>query len=510
MAMVNCPGCGKNVSDQAPRCPQCGAAVREELARQRRAETIGRLEAEVENLTAEQRHDDALVALRKLLALTPDRERVQARIEELTRIREEEKAALALTNARLHHQREEHRDAIMAAREVLAHDHSNVEAARILRDASEALQKVRRRLSQRIGVAAAALLLIAVVSVAALNAATVSGAKDLMRRGQFQAARAKLSECLPVLAFGKAAAFDEIATAEFMHGIARVKSVVASGDHEQANRILKGLVPPPGVSGLPSLSEVSRALKQREEFEARRTRAVNTAASRHAASQWSRANRSAAAAESAFQANAFASAADSWATGSRDLESAIAIASKLERKAAAKREAAERADRQRREEARRQEDARRQAERDRIAKAEMERAKRRVPTSDRSCFAYREARDAEQRGRYSRAAEYYEQAVGFRSREDFQGRLGVSSRWKLDGNWSNEHRFHGKRGDLVYLIVDHQEDRLTYEIRSPSGREWSIRDGHSVELDRAGTFSLVVSDRGTARYSVHVEIYDAP
>ena len=38
MALINCPECGKEVSDKADTCPNCGLAVKKELKNQKEKE----------------------------------------------------------------------------------------------------------------------------------------------------------------------------------------------------------------------------------------------------------------------------------------------------------------------------------------------------------------------------------------------------------------------------------------------------------------------------------------
>ncbi|UCD75554.1 MAG: zinc ribbon domain-containing protein [Phycisphaerales bacterium] len=544
MAIIQCPGCHADISEYARQCPKCGVNVPEVLAEKRAKDRADELRLEADSLSAREKYEEALIALRELETLVSAPESLRGEIEELEGLRDERVLTRELAAAEQTLSEGDYERAVLHCNAALSLDPQNGLAIEMRQMATTAH---RARAARRRVMAAVTVLAVLVIAVAGsgagvrfYNQSRIQHAREHLNAGRLRMARTEVNGCialrfLPFLADGQADMLEQIrlreeqenqvqrARSDYQRALHRTseintikryagevwkrivaeisKAESAAGDHSQAAasyKLARELLP---VAGAESRCDATAEAIEREHK-----------ASSVAGSGWENAVRERNAALEEFRDGDYREAQRMWEEATAGFEAAGERAREIRAEEDRKKaEANAQAERRRQEQQRR-----RREEQQRLSQADFKKKAQTVATTisklGKQSYAYRKAVDAANRDSWATAYEYFELASRFSFSQEFGGRLGFTSKWRLDGNWANEHALQQRldRGDIVYLLVERTSSSdVDFFLKSPRGDQVRISDEDYEEVDSSGSWKVGAESKGRETYSIKVEVYSS-
>lgn len=535
MALINCPGCGKSISEHAQICPHCEKSVPEMLAQKEFASEIKELQKKAQAFLDQKNYPQALETLKELQSLTPDNATVAQTILKVQGLLNARLLKEKMATAQAYAEQGDYANAAAACRMILAQDPENSIASQLLEECEMMLAAAKKKSTGKILAGVFIVILLAVSGAAGFvyfdNGQKVKEASHLMETGDLNQARSVLRECilpreLPFLAPGYQTASEQLEKYKKLKTqLARVEDSLEKQIKKMKNigaiKAYPGKVwekilqdtrytrenktsDQPGnyekriasfraaVTLLPLAEAESLCLKAAQEVN------KNYDTKTLAPSAWESAESTARGALQAYQAGMLEKAERLWVQAAKSYRQAGEVA--YEKDQANKRAAAY-AEQEKRE----RERAQMQSEKRGQALSLV----RRLNTSQKNSIFYEKGRDAARDGNWSKAYDYYRLASKYKFSQTFSGRLGFTSKWRLDGNWANEHRISSQisRGDRVYLFVQSTSGSgIDFYLKTPRGRKEWISDRDYENIDYSGPWKIGAEAKGRVSYRIAIEV----
>lgn len=510
MAIINCPSCQARISELAIECPKCGLKVQEFIKRKEEEDKISKMQSKADEYIRLEKPKEALDILYEFKNYLNESESkiVNSKIIKMKELDRKQQLSKLIELAKESYNKKNFSKAISFSEKVLLQNPENEECTIILEKSKEKSEIYKNKLLKTgIYTSISAVVLILIVIII-FNQIKISSATQSYKLGNLDEARDELLNCIPILDFGKSDLIDEINNFEFDKLISEIIEAVNSSNFSKSIKLSQQILEIAKGNNIAKLNGLVNALNEGNKFKTIKRRASESKARIYATDYWEKGLNYDKLAIEYFNSKNFNEAATEWGFGHTSMLTAIQAAQRKEDEIRNEKRMYAEQQKRIKEEARIQSEKRNQEEELRINKELIRKYKNQISSYSKNCFAYKEALAYEKNGNYNRAANFYELACRYQSTIKFNGKLSLLSGWSLDGSYSNYHSFAGSRNSIVYLFVDNSDERLNYQIKFPKGREVSISDGYSVDLDDAGTYKLEVFDKESSRYVIHLEIYN--